>query len=494
MQAQSGHAMIAIEHLLVVGSILVLASIAIAKVSDKIGIPTLLLFLGIGMLAGSEGPGGIYFDDASMAQSIGVVALVIILFAGGLDTQWEAVRPVVWQAASLATLGVLITAVSIGLFAAYVLKFSLLNGLLLGAIISSTDAAAVFAVLRSKNVGLRNRLQPLLELESGSNDPMAVFLTIGFIQFVTAPQSSIGSILQLFFVQMMIGGIFGVMMGKALVFTLNHLHLKYEGIYPVLSLAFVAFVYGVTASLGGSGFLAVYLAGMIAGNSNFMHKRSQLRFFDGLAWLSQIAMFVTLGLLVFPSQILPVILSGMLVSAFVMVVARPFSVFISLFFSHLHWREKTFIAWVGLRGSVPIILATFPLIAGVPQAHPIFNIVFFIVLTSAMIQGWSIPIAARLLKVSAPPSRTPRYPIEPASVEGNDTELVDLIVPFNAQVVGRSLLEITMPSDSLIVLIGRGDGFLVPTGATILQEGDTVLVLVNRENLDRVRALFSRLR
>jgi potassium/hydrogen antiporter len=294
-----------------------------------------------------------------------------------------------------------------------------------------------------------------------------------------------------FVVQMNVGAVFGVVLGKALVSMLNHLHLGYEGIYPVLSLAFAAFVYGVTGSVGGSGFLAVYIAGIIAGNSNFMHKRSQLQFFDGLAWLGQIAMFVTLGLLVFPSQLLPVIGSGVLVSLFVMIVARPVSVFVSLMHSTLHWREKTFVSWVGLRGSVPIILATFPLIAGLPDAHMIFNLVFFIVLTSALIQGWSIPAAARLLHVDAPAARKLHYPIESASVEGAETELVDLTVPFNAAVAGRALVDIGMPPDSLIVLIGLSDNFLVPGGGTVLEEGDTVLVLVTNESMPLVRSLFS---
>lgn len=470
---------------------LVLASIAIAKFSDKLGVPTLLLFLGIGMLAGSDGPGGIYFDDAALAQSIGIIALVFILFAGGLDTHWKEVKPVFWQAASLATLGVLITTVLVGCFAVYVLNFSLLNGLLLGAVISSTDAAAVFSVFRSKNISLRGSIKPLLELESGSNDPMAVFLTIGLIQLIMNPSASPWQLIQLFVVQMVIGCIAGLLLGKALVFMLNHLHLGYEGIYPVLTLASAGFIYAATAVVGGSGFLAVYCAGIVVGNTNFMHKRSQLKFFDGLAWLSQIAMFVTLGLLVFPSQIVPILGSGLLVSLFVMLIARPLSVFISLVNAKLDWREKTFISWVGLRGSVPVILATFPLIAGVHEAHFLFNIVFFIVLTSALIQGWSIPAAARLLHVDAPAAVKPHYPIESASVEGSNTELVDLPVPFNAAVAGKTLVEIGMPSDSLIVLISRNDSFIIPSGGTVLQEGDTVLVLVNAENLQIVRTILS---
>ncbi len=481
----------AIEYLLLIGSLLVIISIAIARLSDNLGVPALLLFLAIGMLAGSEGPGGIYFDDAALAQSIGIVALVFILFAGGLSTNWTEARPVLWQAASLATIGVLCTALVIGAFIAFLLHLPLIHGLLFGAIISSTDAAAVFSVLRSKKVSLQGQVQPLLELESGGNDPMAVFLTVGLIQLLSVPHYSIGSLVSFFILQMGIGAAFGWALGKGMVVILNRLKLGYEGMYPVFLLAFAALVYGSTTLIGGSGFLAVYVAGLTAGSGEFVQKKSLLRFFDGLAWLSQIAMFLTLGLLVFPSRIIPVIGIGLLISAFLMFVARPASVFLSLARSRLRWREKLFISWVGLRGAAPIILATFPLIAKFPDADWIFNVVFFIVLTSAMMQGWSIPFAARLLKVDAPYVVKRRYPIEFAPVEGIDTELVDLIVPFHSDVVGKSIVELGMPDDSLIVLISRNNNFIVPSGGTILQEGDAILVLVNKANLPEVRSILA---
>jgi len=480
----------AIEYLLLVGSVLILISIAIAKLSDNFGVPTMLLFLGIGMLAGSEGPGGIHFDDPALAQSIGIIALVFILFAGGIDANWAQVRPTIWHASSLATLGVLLTTLSVGAFLSLLLGFSLLNGLLLGAIVASTDAAAVFSVLRSRNISLRGQLKPLLELESGSNDPMAIFLTIGTIQLITNADSSIGSLMLSFVVQMGLGAFFGYGLAKAMVFFLNRLKLAYEGIYPVFALAFAALVYGATASVGGSGFLAVYIAGLVASNSEFVHKKSLLRFFDGLAWLSQITMFLTLGLLVFPSHVLSILGLGLLVSGFLILVARPISVFISLSLSKFQWREKAFISWVGLRGAVPIVLATFPLLAGLPDARLMFNLVFFIVLTSALFQGWSIPVAARFFKVDAPAEHKRRFPLEVAPVEGVDTELVDLIVPYNSPAAGKPIVELGMPPDSLIVLISRNDRFLVPSGSTILQEGDTVLVLVNKTNLPHVRSVL----
>jgi cell volume regulation protein A len=486
--------MIALENILLIGSLLILVSIAVAKLSDNLGLPSLLLFLGIGMLAGSEGPGGIYFDDAALAQAVGIMALVIILFAGGLDTSWREVRPVFAYATSLATLGVLITALSVGLFASYVLGLSLLNGLLLGAIVSSTDAAAVFSVLRSKNVHLGSRIKAMLELESGSNDPMAVFLTIGLVQILTDQERSFGSILFLFPLQMGLGVLAGWGSGKGLAFTLNRLKLSAGGLYPVFCLAGVALIYSVTTVIGGSGFLAVYVAGLTAGNSEFVQKRSLLRFFDGFAWLGQITMFLTLGLLVFPSHIVPVVGSGLLVSAFLMLIARPLSVGISLAPGRMTFRELVFVSWVGLRGAVPIILATFPLLAGLPEAEMIFNVVFFIVLTSALLQGWSIPAAARLLKVESPPQPPRDYPIEFASLKAGKTELVDLIIPYNSTVAGKAVVEVGLPKDTLIVLIGRGDDFIVPSGGTVLQEGDTLLVLVSKETVGPVRDVLSALR
>ncbi len=482
--------MIPIEHVLLIGSLLIIVSIGVARLSENLGLPVLLLFLGIGMLAGSEGPGGIYFDDAHLSQSIGVIALVFILFAGGLDTKWSEVKPSFFPAASLATVGVLLTALGVGLFVFFFLKFTLLNALLLGAVVSSTDAAAVFSVLRSKNISLRGRLRPLLEFESGSNDPMAVLLTIGIIEVIMNPQTSAGSIALLFVQQVGFGIIFGLFFGKATVELLNRLKSYYEGVYPVFFLALALLTYGVTAAAGGSGFLAVYLAGLIAGNSEFVYKRSLLRFFDGLAWLSQITMFVTLGLLVFPSRIIPIVGAGLACSAFLMFVARPVSVFLSLLFARLEWKEKVLVSWVGLRGSVPIVLATFPLLAGVAGSEGIFNIVFFIVLTSALFQGWSIPVVARLLKLQAPMQKKRQYPIEFAPIDGVDTQLHDFIIPYNSEVSGRPIVELGLPSDSLIVLVNRNEEFFVPSGGTVLEGGDVILFLANSKNLEKVREIL----
>jgi potassium/hydrogen antiporter len=483
--------MTAIDPVLLVGSALIILSIAVAKLSDRLGVPSLLLFLGIGMLAGSEGPGGIAFDNASLAQSAGILALVLILFSGGLSTRRAEGATVLWPAVSLATLGVGLTALAVGVFVWLVLDIPLMTGMLLGAVISSTDAAAVFAVLRARNIGLRGRINALLEVESGGNDPMAVFLTVGLIEFATVQGATVAGIALLFVVQMGVGAVSGVVVGRGLVFLLNRIRLSHEGLYPVLALAGCGLIYGATAAAGGSGFLAVYVAGLVAANREFIHKKSLLRFFDGLAWLSQIAMFLTLGLLVFPSHVVPVIGAGLLVSAFLIFVARPLSVFVSLAFSSFTTREKAFVSWVGLRGAAPIILATFPLLAGLPGAGFIFNVVFFIVVTSVMLQGWSMPPVARLLGVVTEQEQKPRAPIELAG-DTAGMELVDLMIPRESAAAGKAIVDLGLPADSLIALVGRGENFFVPGGSTVLQEGDTILVLVAERSLPAVRAVLER--
>lgn len=392
------------EGWLFVASLLLLLSIFAWKVSSKLGIPALVLFLGIGMLAGSDGPGGIYFDDALVAQSVGVIALAFILFAAGLETEWKVVRPALGGALSLSTIGVLLTAIVVALFAVLVLHVSFLEGLLLGAIISATDAAAVFSVLGARNVQLTGKLLPLLELESGTNDPMAVFLTLGLTRLLTGPQESVFGVILLFVQQMGIGAILGVLIGWAAIWLINRLNLDVEGLYRVFTIALVLFAYGLTAILGGSGFLAVYLVGLLLGNSSVQRVDRLSRFHDSLAWLMQIAMFLILGLLVFPSHLPTVLGSGLLITVVVVFLARPVSVLIALLPVHMSLREKLFVSWVGLRGAVPIVLATFPLLAGVSKASLLFDLVFFVVLASVLLQGTTVTLVAKWLGVVKVPA------------------------------------------------------------------------------------------
>jgi len=393
-----------IESLFIIFSVLIILSILTIKLSARFGIPSLTLFLVIGMLAGSDGPGGLYFDNPQLVQTLGVIALVLILFSGGLDTEWTGVRPVLWNGLALSTIGVVLTALLVGWFVSVVQHLSFLEGLLLGAIVSSTDAAAVFMVLRARNAGIPKRLANLLELESGSNDPMGVVLVLAIIQLLINPATSFGELLGFFVVQMTVGSVLGLAMGELIRWPLNTVKLELTGIYPVLSVAFAILTYGLTAELKGSGFLAVYLAGLFMRRRPVAHQRSLVHFHDGLAWLMQITMFLMLGLQVFPARLLPIASTGLLVSLFLILVARPVSVYLALAFSRLSFREQTLIAWVGLRGAVPIVLATFPVLAGIQQADTIFHLVFFIALTSVLLQGPPIPWITRMLGLDRSPA------------------------------------------------------------------------------------------
>jgi potassium/hydrogen antiporter len=479
-----------LEEFLLIAGILLLASIVASKATGRIGVPSLLVFLLIGMLAGSEGPGGIYFDDPALTQSLGVAALVFILFSGGLSTDWASVREARWGALSLATIGVALTAVLVGLFANAVLGFSLLEGLLLGAIVSSTDAAAVFAILRSRGVGLRGRIRPLIELESGTNDPMAVFLTTAVISLLLASEATAASLIPMFIRQMVLGAVAGIIFGQIAVAVINRVNLEYEGLYPVLTVAIVLVTYSATQLVGGNGFLAVFLAGLALGNKVFIHKRSLLRFHDGLAWLMQIAMFLTLGLLVFPSRLIPIAGHGLLLSLFLIAVARPVGVFLGLLPVRLGLRDKAMVGWVGLRGAVPIILATFPLLEGIPAAGTIFNLVFFIVLTSVLVQGSSIPFVARWLGVDQPAPIRPRSPLEMEPTGAIKGDLVEIEIAAGSNAVGQQIVELGLPAGVLFVLIGREQQFVVPGGNTVLRAGDRVLVLADDKSQVAVRKIL----
>lgn len=481
--------MAANEQFVFVAILLVIAVLA-AKISDRFGIPALLLFLVIGMAAGSDGPGGIVFDDAELASQVGTIALAYILFSGGLDTRWDAVRPVLLPGITLATWGTLVTALIAGLAAVFIFDLPPALGFLVGAIVSSTDAAAVFSVLRSRGVGLRGRLRPLLELESASNDPMAVFLTIGFTVMVTTPETAVGSLIWLFVRQMTIGAAIGMSLAWIAVRLLNRLRLGYEGLYPVLTLAFVLLIFGVADVLGGSGFLAVYLAGISMARHRLIHKRSLMRFHDGVGWLMQITMFLLLGLLVFPSRLLEVALPGLVLAAVLMLVARPIAVALSVFGTSWGFRDRVLISWVGLRGAVPIILATFPLAEGIERADTIFDAVFFVVLLSVALQGTTVPLAARWLGVRAPTGIAAGSRDEIAGGGATGRTLSDVVVHPDSWVVGRQVVELDLPSGVWLVLLTRGDTVLVPQGPSTLQAGDRVTVLANAAEMRQVEEIM----
>ena len=467
-----------IEWLLLIGGALVIASVLASKLSGRLGLPALVIFLAIGMLAGSDGPGGIYFDNAALAQAVGVTALAFIMFSGGLDTPWQRVKPVAASGLVLATLGVALTAASLGLFAIWALDLPLGVGLLIGAVVSSTDAAAVFSILRSKATRLAGNLEPLLELESGSNDPMAVLLTVGLIDIIAKPGSPPLGLLGTLLVQLGLGALAGILFGRGGVALINRLRLQQEGLYNVATVALVALAYSFTQVIGGSGFLAVYIAGIIMGNSDLIHKKSLVSFHDSLAWLMQITMFLTLGLLVFPSQLLAVVGASLAIAIFLIVVARPLAVFICLSFSRYSMREKLLISWVGLRGATPIILAAFPLLAGLPEARLIFNVIFFVVITSVLIQGTTITQAARLLGLVA--LLTERTP--PPLREQISEHLLEVQIPDDAAAAGKRIIDLHLPREVLLVLIERNGAHIIPTGSTELLAGDSILLTTSRDH------------
>ncbi len=470
------------ENILLVGSILLFLSLIAGKTSYRFGVPVLLLFISIGMLAGSDGIGGIYFDNPKTAQFIGIVALNFILFSGGLDTDWRSVKPVLGQGITLSTLGVMLTAGFLGVFVWAVTDFSIYEGLLLGSIVSSTDSAAVFSILRSKNLALKGNLRPTLELESGSNDPMAYILTIVFTGIVVNQQASLLSIFPMLLQQLLLGGILGLVIGKLGSIVINRIELVYEGLYIVLVIAIMFFSFSATNFIGGNGFLAVYISAVFLGNQELIHKKSILKSFDSFAWLMQIILFLTLGLLVFPKQIIPFAGIGLVISMVLIFVARPLSVFISLIPFKIQKRSRWFISWVGLRGAVPIVLATYPLIYGAEKAHAIFNIVFFISITSVLIQGTTLSVVAKWLGLTLPENLKPRTQTDLELNDSIKSKLREVVIPATSSVVGKQIVQIGLPKTSLIAIIKREDNYITPHGATVLNANDKLYLLA--ENND----------
>ncbi len=483
-----------IENILLIGSILLFISIVVGKTSYKFGVPTLLLFLGIGMLAGSDGIIGINFDNPQIAQFIGIVALNFILFSGGLDTNWKTVKPIVRQGLVLSTLGVFLTALTIGTFVFYVTDFTIYESLLLGSIVSSTDAAAVFSILRSKNLALNSHLRPTLELESGSNDPMAYVLTIAFLTLVIHQDQSLLSIIPLFFKQMILGGIAGFAFGKLSKFVINRIELDFEGLYPVLVIALMFITFAATDVVGGNGFLAIYICAVYLGNQDLIHKKTILKMYDGLAWLMQIVLFLTLGLLVFPSQVIPHMGIGLLISLFLILVARPISVFISLMFFKMQLRRRFYISWVGLRGAVPIVFATYPLLAGIEKANMIFDIVFFISVTSILIQGTTLSLVAKWLKVALPEQLKPVDDFDKFILELPKSSLQEIEILPHFHAINKRIVDLNFPPSAFIVMIKRNGEFLRPGGSTRLESNDILMVLAdNHDDFGEVNASLNKL-
>ena len=485
-------------NIILIGSVLLFLSVIAGKAGYRFGVPALLLFLGLGMLFGTDGILGIQFDSPKIAQFIGTIALTIILFSGGMDTKKKEVRPIMAPGLVLATLGVVCTTVITGYFIYYVTNFfgkdhtifSLMESMLLAATMSSTDSASVFSILRSRGLGLRENLRPMLELESGSNDPMAYLLTLLFIQIIQVGDASFAESAKMLLIQLSLGTLFGYLIGRVAVYVINHINVSYTSFYSLLMMAFAFFAFSFTDFFHGNGYLAVYIAGFIVGNNKLVHKRTMATFFDGLTWLSQIVMFLALGLLVNPNELISIAGIGMLVAFFMIIVARPFSVFFCLLpFRKFTTQARCYISWVGLRGAVPIIFATYPWIEGINQAHEMFNIVFFITLVSLLVQGMTVGPMAHWLGVSKAPEKEKEFDLvlpdeiksAMSEVEVNPTTLEN----------GNKMMDLTLPANTLVAMVKRSGLYFVPTGKTLLKEGDKLLII--SDNDEELQEAFANL-
>ena len=469
--------MFELSYMLTILAVLLLAGVCSSKLSTYFNVPVLLVFLGVGMLAGSDGIGDIYFDNAYGANIIGSIAMAFILFAGGMDTKWSNVRSVLGYGSVLSSVGVLITAFLVGVFVWQLMDVPLEWGLLLGAIVSSTDAAAVFSILRSRSVSLRGKLSNILEFESGSNDPMAAFLTVFMVGVLSNPETSYWVIIPEFLYRMLIGILAGFTVAKVMIWLINHIDLEYDGLYYVLGVGAVLFAYGGCESIGGNGFMSVYVCGMVLGNQRYLFNKGLKRFHDGVAWLMQVLLFCTLELLVYPSQLPSIAGVGLLIAVFIMLIARPVAIFLCMLGSSFSWRERLFISWVGLRGGAPIMLATIPMLAGTDRYQDMFNIVFFIVITSVLLQGKTLMPLARLLKLDSPLRSRKRVPLEFEYTGMSNEEMREYDLPEDTVLSGVRIADMQLPSGALILLIIRDNHLVVPHGNTELESNDVLIVL-----------------
>ncbi|MCP3032398.1 potassium/proton antiporter [Halobacillus sp. A1] len=471
-------------------ALLLIMSVVVTKFSSRLGVPSLVLFIAVGMLVGSDGLGYIYFDNAEIAQLVGIFALIVILFEGGMQTQWKAIKPVIAPSVTLATLGVILTSTIVGVAAKYVLGISWLEAFLLGSIVGSTDAAAVFAVLKGKNI--RNKLEATLEAESGTNDPMAVFLTISFIQVLTMDETNVLGMVGSFFWQMGGGLAIGLIIGYGASFALNRINLDSSGLYPIFALGFAFLTYGASSLIQASGLLSVYVAAVLIGNSDLAYRYSILRFHEGFGWMAQILMFILLGLFVYPSEVFTweVIIDGLLIALVLIIIARPVATFLSLIFFKFNIKEKLFLSWAGLRGAVPIVLAIFPLLTDVDNSQLMFNVVFFIVIISTLLQGSTITWVAEKFKLVSESKTNPIHSLELISIGKANVELMEYDVNEKNLVVGQTLETMELPNKALINAIIRDGEVITPYGQTTIKAGDTLYIMVTKKVKKEVKDML----
>lgn len=462
------------ETYILVSALLFLACVIFSKFSDRYGIPVLLIFIFVGMFAGSEGILKIYFDNAKATQDIGMLCLILILFSGGFNTSFKLVRPVLKEGIVLATIGVILTAIFVALLCYFVLQIPLNDSLLLGAIISSTDAAAVFTIMRSKGLKLKNNIAPLLELESGSNDPMAIFLTIAVIEMITLSQMpSVSNFLITMLTQFILAFVCAFVFGSLMPFIINKIKLGSSGLYPVFTLSWVFIAFALSQKVGANGYLCVYLLGIVANTKEFVNKRGLIAFHEGVGWLAQVVIFVTLGLLATPSELGKVAIVALGVTVITMFIARPVAVFLSLVFSRkFNAKEKLFISWVGLRGTVPIILATYPLAADIESASLIFNIVFFIVILSVLIQGVTLNPLAKILKLNEEDEK-----VLSSNLPISYNTFRQYMLKEDSSVIGKNIAELNLSGDFIILIVKREGEYIKASGSLIFEVNDLLLIL-----------------
>lgn len=477
-----------INEILLIAAILLMCAIIFNKIGGKFGVPSLIIFIFVGILAGSDGILGIYFEDYTFAQFVGIVAISYILFMGGLSVNIDELKPVVAEGSVLATFGVFLTGLITGVCSYYLLNLSFLECLLLGGIISSTDAAAVFGVLRSKSISLKNNLKPLLEFESGSNDPMAVFLTLGVIGLIIGRINPVGLVFD-FLKQMLLGIVLGLIIAKATVLIINKIKLEYDSLYVVITLASVLFTYSFITLTGGNGFIGVYVCGLAMAAMKFVNKKTLIKFHDAVAWLMQIVMFLILGMLVNFRDGFAYTGQAFLIAVILTFVARPLAVFITTIPFKRSFKEKLMISWVGLRGAAPIVLATFPLTENIPHAMEIFNIVFFVVIISVLLQGTTIPYIAKILGVDAPLEISHDSVIEYGAKDTNN-QMIEFTVPTRSKAAGKQIYELNLPQGALVSLVYKNGEYIVPTGSTEISECDVLFVLMDKTKEAEVRAIL----